>query len=344
MYLVKTRDLIAFATVVLSISTACQKTPAAAEKDAVQTPTPAAQPPAPPKPMPEVLPDVLARVNGEPVTKLDFDRLIKNMELSQGPVPPERRDEVLRAALDRLITYQVMKQEAAARKLAVPDTDVDSRVKQMQGQMSPEQFDKALTDRNTTTAQLRSDARADMMIDKMLEGEFAGIAATTESEAKDFYDKNPDKFTQGEAVRASHILVMANDQADEATKAKARTKIDGILKRVRAGEDFAKLAQENSDDGSKAQGGDLGFFTRGQMVPPFDKAAFAMKPGEVSEVVTTQFGYHIIKMAERRDSTVMPYEKLQPQIQEFLTNQRKRERVNAFIEEAKKRARIEVLI
>ena len=338
------RVLIALAVSSLPLA-ACQKTPAAEPAAAAEAPAaPKAQTPPPPQPMPAVLPEVLARVNGEPVTKIDFERLLKNMELNQGPIPAPRRDEILRAALDQLITYQVMKQEAAARKVAVTDADLDSRVKQMQGKMNDEQFTKALADRSTTAEQLRADARVDMMIDKMMEGELSSIAAATEPEAKAFYDQNPDKFKQGEAIRASHILVMVKSDADDPTKAKARAKIDDLLKRVKAGEDFSKLARENSDDGSKDQGGDLGFFSKGQMVPAFDQAAFALKPGEVSEVVTTQFGHHIIKLVERKDATVVPYDKVQPQILEFLSNQKKRERVNGFVEDAKKRAKIEVLV
>jgi peptidyl-prolyl cis-trans isomerase C len=344
MNLVNTRHLIVLATIAALPLAGCRKASveqtAAAQAPAAENPPPQA----PPKPMPAELPEVLARVNGENVTKFDFERLIKNIEASRGPIPAERRDEILRAALDQLITYHVMKQEAASRKLQVADADLDSRVKQMQGTMSSEEFGKALSARNTTLDQLRSDARADMMIDKMMEAELATTGAATETEAKDFYDKNPDKFRQGESVRASHILVKADESADEATKTKARAKIDGILKRVRAGEDFATLARENSDDGSKDQGGDLGFFGRGQMVAPFDQAAFALKPGEVSEVVTTQFGYHIIKMAEKRDAATVPYDKVQPQIVQYLSEQKKRDRVNAFVEEAKKRAKIEVLV
>jgi peptidyl-prolyl cis-trans isomerase C len=341
---VHTRVLIAMTALAVSFSAGCRKTPAAEPTASAQTPAAADQPSAPPKPMPAVLPDVLARVNGEAVTKVDFERLLKNIELRRGAIPAEKRDEILRAALDQLITYHVMKQEAAARKVPIADTDLDSRVKQMQGALTAEQFSKALSDRNTSAEQLRTDARIDMMIDKMMEGELATTTPATEAEAKEFYDKNPDKFKQGEAVRASHILVMANEQADEATKKKARTKIDDILKRVRAGEDFAKLAKEHSDDGSKDQGGDLGFFVREKMVPPFSEAAFALKPGEVSDVVTTQFGYHIIKLAERKEATTIPYEKVQPQIVQFLSEQKKRDRVNAVIEEVKKRAKIEVLV
>ena len=343
-----TRVLIVLAAVALG--TACRNSPAGQQGAAAQTaapqaaaPQPDAAPP-PPKPMPAQLPDVLARVNGEAVTKTDFERLLKNIETSRGPVPAERRDEVYRAALDQLITYTVMKQEAAARKLSIADTDLDSRLQQMKGRMNKAEFDKALADRNTTEAQLRADARIDMMIDRMMEGELSTTVAATETEAREFYDKNPEKFKQADAVRASHILVLADEKADDATKKKARAKIDGILTRVRAGEDFAKLAKENSDDGSKDQGGDLGFFQRGSMVPPFEEAAFALKPGQVSDVVTTQFGYHIIKVMERKDATTVPYEQVKPQIIEFLSNQKKQERVEAFIEDARKRAKIEVLV
>jgi len=239
----------------------------------------------------------------------------------------------------------VLRQEAATRKLAVPEADVDAQVQQMQKQFPNDaEFKKALSARNTTPEQLKEDARVDMLINKMMESEVATAAAATDADAKDFYDKNPDKFKQGETVRASHILIMADEKADDATKKAARAKIDGILKRAKAGEDFAALAKENSQDGSAAQGGDLGFFPRGQMVPPFDEAAFALKPGEMSGVVTTQFGYHIIKMMERKDATTVPFEQVKPQVLNFLSNQKKQDRVNAFIEEAKKRAKIEVLV
>ena len=336
-------SLVIAAALAVSLSAGCRQAPAAEASSAAQIAKPE-QAPAPPKPMPATLPDVLARVNGEPVTKVDFDRFIKNLEAARGPVPQERRDDIYRAALDQLITYNVMKQEATSRKVEIADADLESRVQQMQGKMTAEQFDKALAERDTSATQLRTDTRRDMMIRKMMEGEVASVAEATEPEAKDFYDKNPDKFKQAELLRASHILVKTDEQADEATKKQARAKIDDILKRLRAGEDFAKLARENSDDGSKDQGGDLGFFRRGQMVPPFDQAAFALQPGETSDVVTTQFGYHIIKSVERKDAQVAPYDKVQPQILKFLSDKKKQDRVNAFIEELKQRAKIEVLV
>ena len=332
------------AALLLTSAAACKKAPAE-PLAAAQAPTDTAQPAAPPKPMPTDLPDVLARVNGQPVTKFDFERLIKNIEAGRGPVPAERRDEIFRTALDQLITYHVMKQEAASRGLTVSDADLDTQMQQMQKQFpNAAEFDKALATRNTSVDQLKADARVDMMIDKMMQTELATISGATEAEAKNFYDNNPEKFKQGETVRASHILILANEKTDEATKKAARTKIDALLKRAKAGEDFASLAREHSQDGSAQQGGDLGFFERGRMVPAFDQAAFKLKPGEISDVVTTEYGYHIIKAVERKDASAVAYDQVKDQIVEYLTNQKKQAQVEAFIEAAKKKARIEVLV
>lgn len=299
----------------------------------------------PPKPMPADLPDVLARVNGEDVKKTDFDMLVRNMEMSQGPIPAERRDEILRGALDRLITYTVLQQEAKARNITVLDTEVDEQLKAMQSQFqNAEDFNKALEARGMSLDRLRADARVDMVITRLLDAEVATAAPVTDDEVKAFYEQNPDKFTQEEAIRASHILILVDEKADEAARKKARTQIDGILKRARAGEDFAALAKAHSQDGSAAQGGDLDFFSRGRMVPAFDKAAFALNTGEISDVVTTEFGYHVIKATDRRPAQTVPLETVTPQVKQYLTNQKKQERADAFVAGLKQKSRIEVLI
>src|SRR5687767_12695371 len=181
---IKTRRVLAPVLALFCSAAACKKNPAE-QTAAAQTPAGSAEqkpaePPAPPKPMPAELPDVLARVNGQPVTKADFDRLVKNVEAGRGPIPADKRDEVLRAALDQLITYNVLKQEAAARKLTVSDADVEAQVAQMQKQFPNEaEFNKALAARNATVAQLKADARVDMAINKMMEAELASATAAT---------------------------------------------------------------------------------------------------------------------------------------------------------------------
>lgn len=349
-YLVKKSVVSVLAVVAVVAGLACRKAPAEASKGgAAAQPAQAAaqpQPPMPPKPVPAQLPDVLARVNGQAVTKVDFDRLIKNMEMSAGqPVPAERRDEILRKALDQLVTYTVLSQEIKARNISVSDAELDGNVKQMQSQFPNEQeFAKALTARGMSLERLKSDARVDMSITKMMDAEVASQPAPTDAQVRDFYDKNPDKFKQDESVRASHILFRVDEKAADAEKKKIRAQADGVLKQARGGADFAELAKKHSSDGSAQQGGDLDFFSRGQMVPAFEQAAFALQPGQISDVVTTQFGYHIIKVAERRPASTVAFDEVKDRIREFLTQQHKQQRAEAFIEGLKKKAKIEVLI
>jgi peptidyl-prolyl cis-trans isomerase C len=215
----------------------------------------------------------------------------------------------------------------------------------MRSQLPNEQeFKKALAARGVTLEKLKSDTRLDLSINKMMEAEAATLPAPGDAQVRDFYDKNPDKFKQEEACRASHILFKVEESADAATKKKAKDQAESVLKQARAGADFAELAKKYSADGSAQQGGDLDFFTRGQMVPAFDQAAFALKPGQISDIVTTQFGYHIIKVTERRAASTVDFEKVSARIKEYLTEQQKQQKVEAFIESLKQKAKIEVLV
>src|SRR5262245_52855333 len=207
-----------------------------------------------------------------------------------------------------------------------------------------ESFKKALGARGMTLDKLKSDTRIDISINKMMETEVAGAAAPSDADCREFYDKNPDRFKQDESVRASHILFRVDENADAATKKKILDQAQSVLKEAHSGADFAELAKKHSADGSAQQGGDLNFFTRGQMVPAFDQAAFALKPGEISDIVATQFGYHIIKVTDRKPASTVPFEQVSPRIKEFLTEQQKQKKAEAFIQSLKQKAKIEVLV
>jgi peptidyl-prolyl cis-trans isomerase C len=255
------------------------------------------------------------------------------------PVPAERRDEILRQVLDQLVTYTVLSQETRTRQVQVTDTEVEGNVKQMRAQFPNEaEFNKALAARGLTIEKLRSDARVDLSINKMMEAEVATQPLPSDAQVREFYDKNPDKF---ETVRASHILFKFDEKADDASKKKLLAEAQAVLKQAKGGSDFAELARKHSKDGSAAQGGDLDFFPRGKMVPAFDQAAFALLPGQISDIVTTQFGYHIIKQTDRRP---VPFEQVSDRIKQFLAEQQKQQRAQAFVESLKQKAKIEVLV
>jgi peptidyl-prolyl cis-trans isomerase C len=351
----------AFACVFLAALTlsACRKAPAGQTGAAATTPgaagssaaasggAPGAPPAAAPiKPVPAQLPPIIARVNGQDVTKEEFDRIIHTMEARAGqPIPPDRRDEIMRGAIDQLVVYTLLSQESKNRGIKIDDAEIEEKMGQLKKQFpSQDAFDKALKERGMTVESLRKDARVDLSVTRLMEAETAALPGPSDLEAKDFYTKNPDRFKQDESVRASHILIRVDEKADAATKKKARAEIDAVLKQVKAGGDFAKLAQQHSQDSSAAQGGDLNFFAKGQMVPAFDKVAFELKPGQVSDVVTTQFGYHIIKVVDHKPGRVIPFEESAAQIKQFLTEQKKQQHSEAYIEGLKKKSKIEVLV
>ena len=313
-----------------------------------QTPQTPQTPPAPAKAaVPAVLPAVVARVNGQDVTKEEFEKVIKAAETNAGrSIPADRRDDILRNLLDQVVIHTLLEQEAKARGLTATDADVDAMLADVRKRFGTQaEFDNALKERGLTLDALKQDARRNLVVDKVMNAELAAVPAPTDDEVKDFYTKNPAQFTEEETIRASHILINVPSGADAAAKAKARATIDAVLEKAKAGQDFAALAKEFSQDpGSAPLGGDLNYFQRGRMVAEFNDAAFALQPGQLSGVVTTQYGYHIIKVTDRKPEHVVPLAEVTPQIKQYLQRQKKQDRQNAFIEELKKKAKIEVLI
>jgi len=140
---------------------------------------------------------------------------------------------------------------------------------------------------------------------------------------------------------ASHILIKAEQDADKAKTLEAKEKIEMIQKRVKKGDDFAALAKEFSEGPSAPKGGDLGYFGPGRMVKPFETAAFKMEPGEVSDIVKTRFGYHLIKVMDKKPAKQVTFEEVQDKLQQFLKQQKVQKEVEAYIKQLKESAKIE---
>ncbi len=301
-------------------------------------------PEAPPvKPVPDVLPPVLARVNGTPIPSSELEKAVRNLEANVGnPIPPERRSEIYRGILDQLVEIRLLEQEAASRNLKPTDAELNASVDQLKKQApSPEQFAKALADRKMTEADLRAEARLRLAVDKLLTAEVEPKAAVTDTDIADFYKKNPQFFMQPEAMRASHILLKADTPE---AKTAAKTKAEDLLRQIKGGADFAALAKQHSNDGSAANGGDLGFFPRGQMVKAFEDAAFALKAGDVSPLVETEFGYHIIKGAEHRDARTLPLAEVSDRIAQAVRQQKQQQLVQEYVKALKTKGKVEILM
>lgn len=301
--------------------------------------------PAAARPVPAQLPNVIAKVNSEEVERWELEAAIKGVEgRAGGPIPPERRDEIVRGLIDQLVAFHVLSQEAHNRKMDATDAEVAARLGEYKGGFPNESaFLQALTAQGITLDQLKKQTHLGLQVSKVLEAEVTSKVAIPDADVEKFYQANTDRFKQGESVHASHILIGMPKDANAAQKHEARTKAGQVLKQVK-GSDFAKLARENSQDSSAANGGDLGFFPQGQMEPAFEKAAFALKPGETSGLVETPFGFHIIKVLERRPPRTAPLTEVGGQIKDFLTDQQREEKMAAFVDRAKARMRIEILV
>lgn len=293
---------------------------------------------------PKQLSDPVARVNGVPIAAVDLEKAYKALSASQGgaQVPAGKEQEARRFVLDQLIAAELMYQLAQKTPVADLDKKINDAVARLKGRFkTEEEFRKGLAQQDLSEKELRELIRRNQVIENHIEQTIASKVTISEQEVRAFYDNNPETFSMPEQVRASHILIMVDQQATEADKQQARAKADDLLKQIKAGADFAKLAQEQSGCPSSKQGGDLGFFGKGQMVKPFEDAAWAMKPGEVSNVVETQFGYHIIKLTEKRAKDKMPFDALKGRIAESLKQRKIGEQVTALMEAAKKSAKIE---
>ncbi len=334
--------------IAVALVAACKKAPAQAQKPAGSTATPnAAAAPAAVKPVPAQLPDVLARVNGAPIDRGEFERAVQTIEAQAGgPVPAERRNEIYRQLLDQLVALQLLSQDAVANKIDVPQSEVDSRVAQIRSQFPNEQaFTAALAERRMTPDGLKADIRRQMLAMKLVDTQIAPTIKVTDAEVQDFYAKNPDKFQEPEAVHVAHILIRTPENADAAAKKKARAEAEGVLAQLKKGADFATLAKQHSQDpGSAANGGDLGFVPRGQTVPAFEQAAFGLKPGQLSGLVESPYGFHIIKMIAHRDGRKVPLQEVKAQVEQYLKQQKMQEATQALVQQLKAMAKIEILI
>ena len=297
--------------------------------------------------MPAAIPAVLARVNGEAVEKWEFDNAVKRVEARAGSaVPAEKRDEVLRGVLDQLVAYHLLAQESKARKIEVSDKDVDAQLTQIRtGFPTEDAFKQSLASQGLSLEQLRAQTRTSLHVQKVIDVEITSKVAVQDADISAFYGQNLDRIRQGDSVHASHILISVQAGAAPDQRAEAQTKALDVLKQIRGGGDFAKLAKDHSQDaGSAPAGGDLGFFPKGQMTPAFEEAAFKLKIGGVSGLVETPFGFHIIKVHERKAARTPPLTEVSGQIKDFLMAQQREKMLEQFVEQAKSKGRIEFLV
>jgi peptidyl-prolyl cis-trans isomerase C len=292
------------------------------------------------------IPEVVAKVNGTPIKKELLVKTADQVHKQMMPNAPQTA-EFYRRVLDNLVTRELLLQEAKKTGVVVSDEEVTKQVGELKNRFpSPEKFQQELKNEGMTEADLMQTAHDAYMVQKLVEGKVVADIKVSDAEEKDFYDKNQAQLKRPEQVHVRHILIKADKDMSPADKEKAKAKAASLLARIKDGGDFAKLATENSDDpGSKQSGGTLPPFGKGQMVPQFEAAAFALtKPNELSPVVETQYGYHIIQLIELQPAGVVPFADVKDRIGEFLKQKQKQEKLEAHVKVLKSEGKVEIFI
>jgi len=290
--------------------------------------------------------DKIAVVNGEVITRSDFDRAVgfakqRAMQTGQPLDDAQLKERILKQLVGSELLYQESKKEG----IKVDQKAVDERLEQWKKRFpNEEEYKKALSSSNLSVPQMKKDIKRGMTIEKLIVTRFVDKTTVPEKEIKAYYDSNSNLFKQPEQVRASHILIKVEPKAKESEKEDALKKIKEVQKKQKKGDDFAKLAKEYSQGPSNAKGGDLGFFKRGQMVPAFEEVAFKLKPGEVSDIVNTRFGYHLIKVVDKKPESTVPYEETKERLGQYLKQEEVQKGVRQLVDKLRKEAKVETFL
>ena len=304
---------------------------------------------------------VAVTINGVDINESQIEAQLKPMLEKMGTqLPPtfveQYKKQLRQRVLERIIVEQLLDEKVKAAKIVVTDEETIEQIKEMASQQQPplsmEDFKALIEAYGQSFDEVKLRIQRGLAYQKLMEAQWADKINIKEDDAKKYYSENKSKFEIPEQVRASHILVTpdAKDPNTDPNQAKAaaRAKAQDLLKQIKEGADFAELAKANSDCPSSKQGGDLGFGEksdpnsgrRGTWVAPFEKAAFELKPGQVSDIVETQFGYHIIKIADHKDPNVIPFEQAKDDIVKLLTQTKQAELAEEYIASLKDKANI----
>jgi len=282
-------------------------------------------------------------VNDTPITKADVTLEAKRISFQakamQQPIDESMMGSMREKVIDSLINREILYQQSKSMGITTDAAEIDNSIDQIKQRLEMGQsFESLLADMGITLETMRTQVGQANAIQKLLEMVVYPRAIVSEKESRIFFENNPQYFKKPEEVKASHILIQVAPDAGDEEKLAARKKIEDIQIRIEAGGDFADLARQYSEGPSKVSGGDLGYFDRKKMVKPFSDVAFALKPGEVSDIVETRFGFHLIKVYDKKAKSVYVFEDIKDRLSTILQQQKIQDETVRYLEELRKTA------
>jgi peptidyl-prolyl cis-trans isomerase C len=245
-----------------------------------------------------------------------------------------------------LINRELLFQAALKQEIQPSSEEINTELDKIISRFpSPEIFEQQMAKLGLSREDILKDIEKQLKIHTVMNSSLSGQDLTvTDQEIAEYYKENLENFHVKEHIRASHILLKTNSQDSAEIKNQKRLELAGLQGQIQQGEDFASLAEKHSDCPSKKQGGDLGYFDRGKMAKPFEDAAFTLAKNEVSDIVETQFGYHLIKMVDRMDARTVPLEEIKDKLSAHIIKQKENQALNSYIEKLRKDASIEYAV
>lgn len=303
------------------------------------TPAPAAAPVDPAK-----LPEVVARINGQDIKKAELmqgaaemRQQLAQMQGVQAPLNAQFYQQVL----DGIVARTLLQQEAKAQNVTVTEDEINQQINALRSRApNPEAFQKALAANGLTEEKLRQQIRRDGAVQKLVQTKVLSGVTVSDQQAKDFYDKNQERMKRPERLHLRQLVVEADAKAPAADRQKAKAKAEDFLRRAQKGEDLTKISQGDA----KVHSGDA-WLARGEAPPLLENAAFALsKPNDLTSVLESPVGYHVLQLLERQAPTVAPFEIVKGQISEFLKQRQSQERLAAHVQELRSKGKIETFL
>jgi peptidyl-prolyl cis-trans isomerase C len=291
--------------------------------------------------------DIIIEVNGKTLARDRFDKEFKKtMATMKGQVPAKNLKEfeqtLKKRMVDGFVTRTLLAEEIERKQISVSTKEIADEIQKISSSLPQGvTMEDLMKKNNISKAKMDEDIRFAIQVNKLVSSSGHRKLKPTDKEIGDFYQKNKEKFMVPETAHARHILIAKAAGDDDKMKAEKRAKAEALRKELEGGADFAQLATQNSDCPSKSNGGDLGVFSKGQMVKPFEDAAFSQKIKEIGAVVETDFGFHIIEVLERKQPQTMELnDAIKKRIASVLEQQKLQEGLGRVLKELQTKATI----
>jgi len=283
-----------------------------------------------------VVDKTVATVDGDVILMSEYERRAKPLieeyeKFLTGPDKEVRIKEFKEKILDQMIDEKVLIHEAKKKNMRVTGKEIQNGIEEIKKRFpTEEEYNQELARQGLVGKKFEEQVKEQLMVIKLIDQEVkAQVVPPTDSEIEDFYKENESEMVEPEQVRVRHILIKVGENTD---KNQALKKIRDILKETKEGKtSFAELAKKYSEDASAPRGGDIGFFIRGQMVRKFEEVAFALNVGEISDVVETEYGYHIIQCIEKKAAEKKSLEEIRDYLHNFVFQKRMEERYEKWL-------------